>query len=196
MLLIDMARLRTFINLIRMDPLFLPRFLLYRLHPRALLPTTVHVRRLFFSPQYPNDKLEDFNQYLAESESMVWVLGMIPKFADFQIVVQRSIIGLGGSEPKGERILILVGEHDVLMDVQMMRRLAMRYRDAVKQSIGENGESHVGSDGANQADTEAYTENRGDGVRTVVVKGAGHHVQNDLQWEVGAQRVADFLQQL
>src|ERR1700733_2649838 len=139
MLMIHTARLRTFINLIRTDPLFVPRFLLYRLHPRALLPTTDHVRRQFFSPQYPDDKLEDFNQYLAESESMVWALGMIPKFTDFQIVVQRSIIGLGGSEPKGERILILVGEHDVLMDVQMMCRLAMRYRDAVKQSIGENG---------------------------------------------------------
>jgi hypothetical protein len=64
---------------------------------------------------------------------MVWALGMIPKFTDFRIVVQRSIIGLGGSEPEGERILILVGEQDVLMDVRMMRRLAMRYRDAVKQ---------------------------------------------------------------
>jgi hypothetical protein len=35
---------------IRTDPLFVPRFLLYRLHPRAMLPTTVHVRRLVFQP--------------------------------------------------------------------------------------------------------------------------------------------------
>jgi len=193
-----MARLGTFINFIRMDPLFVPRFLLYRLHPRAMLPTTTHLRRLFFSSQYPNDKLEDFNQYLPESESMVWVLGLIVKFADFRIMVERSITGLGGSKPDGERILILVGEQDVLMDVRMMRRLATRYRDAVKQLVlSENSQGRVGSDEDNEAaDTETYTENRGNGVRTVVVKGAGHHVQNDLQWEVGAQRIADFLQQL
>jgi hypothetical protein len=92
--------------------------------------------------------------------------------------------------------LILVGELDVLMDVRMMHRLAARYRDAVRHSIGENVEGYVHSDKANRADTEAYTEDRGDGVRMVVVRGAGHHVQNDLQWETGAQRIADLLQQL
>ena len=196
MLMIHVARLGTFINFLRMDPLFVPRLLLYCLHPRAMLPTTIHLRRLFFSPQYPNDELEDFNHYLPESESMVWVLGLIRKFVDFRIVVQRSITGLGSSQLNEERILILVGELDVLMDVSMMRRLATRYRDAVKQLTGEKREGHVSSDEDDEAYTETYTENRGDGVRMVVVKGAGHHVQNDLQWEVGVQRVADFLQQL
>jgi pimeloyl-ACP methyl ester carboxylesterase len=122
---------------------------------------------------------------------------MIPKFVDFRKVVERSIVGLGGSKPDSERILILVGELDVFMDVRTMHRLAKRYREAVRHSIGENEEGRVSSFEGHEVDGEqAYMEDRGDGVRMVVVKGAGHHVQNDLQWEVGAQRVVDFLQQL
>jgi len=163
-----------------------------------MLPTTSHVQRLFFSPQYPNDKLEEFTQYLAETETMIWVLGLIPKFVDFRIVVQRSIVGLGGSKPAGERIMILAGELDMLMDVGTMHRLAKRYRDTVRHSMSEEKDADVtGSEVEDEADEEeAYTEDREDGVRMVVIKGAGHHIQNDLQWEVGAERVADFLQQL
>jgi hypothetical protein len=195
--MIHVARLHAFINFIRTDPLFVPRFLLYGLHPRAMLPTTFHVHRLLFSPEYPNDKLEDFTRYLPESEAFIWVLGLIPEFTDFRIVVQWSIVGLKGGAPDRERILILAGELDVMMDVRMMHRLARRYRDAVRHMMGENAEGHVSSDvGYEAGREEAYTEDRRDGVRMVVVKGAGHHVQNDLQWEVGAQRVVDFLQQL
>jgi len=162
-----------------------------------MLPTAVHVHRLLFSPGYPSDKLEDFTRYLPESEAIIWVLGLILEFTDFRIVVQRSIVGLKGGAPDGERILILAGELDVMMDIQMMRRLTKRYRDAVRHVMGENAQGHVSSDVGYEAEREeAYTEDRGDGVRMVVVKGAGHHVQNDLQWEVGVQRVVVFLQQL
>lgn len=195
--MVRVTRLRAFVNLIRVDPLFVPRLLLHGLHPRTLLLTTTQARRIFFSPQYPSDKLEKFARYFSESESMVCVLGMIPKFVDFRSVVQRSIVGLGGCKPESERILILVGELDVFMDVRTMHRLAKRYREAVRHSIDENGEARVSSFEGHEADREqTYMEDRGDGVRMVVVKGAGHHVQNDLQWEVGVERVVDFLQQL
>jgi pimeloyl-ACP methyl ester carboxylesterase len=196
-LMIGMARLRVIGNLIRVDPYLVPRNLLYGLHPRAMLLTTAHVRRVFFSRQYPDDKLEDFTRYFSESDSMVGLIGMIPKFVDFQTVVQRGIVWLAGGKPDGERILIIVGEHDVLMDVPLMHQLAKRYRDAVRGSMGEEQVDRVSCAVGYEAGLEeAYTENREDGVRMVVVKGAGHYVQNDLQWEVGAQRVADFLQQL
>jgi len=196
-LMIHVARFRAFINFICTDPFFVPRFLLYGLHPRAMLPTILHVHRLLFSPGYPNDKLENFTRYLSESEAIIWVLGLILEFTDFRIVVQRGIIGLKGGAPDREKILILAGELDVMMDVRMMRCLAKRYRDAVRHVMNENAEVDVSSNvGYEVRREEVYTEDRRDGVRMVVVKGAGHHVQNDLQWEVGAQRVADFLQQL
>jgi pimeloyl-ACP methyl ester carboxylesterase len=151
------------------------------------------VRQLFFGSQYPDDKLEDFFQYLAESEAMLWFLGMIPQFADFERVVQRGIVGWDGEKTDSERILVMVGELDALMDVAMMRRLAARYRQVVRESIGEKKLVNVSDVGYSEV---AFTEDRENGVRLVVVKGAGHHVQNDLQWEVGAWRIADFLQQL
>jgi hypothetical protein len=158
-----------------------------------MLPTTAHVRRLFFCPQFPNDKLEEFTQYLAESEAMVWAFGMIPKFANFRNIVDRSIAGLAGSKPDGDRILIVEGELDKLMDVPMLRRLANKYRNAVRESVGADGDTYAGHEVIRE---EAYIEDREAGVRMVIVKGAGHHIQNDLQWEVGAQRVLHFLQQL
>jgi pimeloyl-ACP methyl ester carboxylesterase len=177
-------------NLISTDPFVVPRILF---HPRAMLLTTVQVRRIFFSPQYPDDKLEEFIQYLAESDSIVWAIGMIRKFVDFRRVVQRGVDGWGGDKLDGERILIMAGELDILMDSRMIHRLAKHYRKAVRGSVDEKVDRVTGDVERSQ---EAYTEDRGDGVRMVVVKGAGHHVQNDLQWEVGAQRVVDFLQQL
>jgi hypothetical protein len=166
--------------------------LFHGLHPRSILLTATQVRRIFFSSQYPDDKLEEFIQYLAESEAVFWALGMISKFVDSRRVVQ-SIAGWGGGKPNEERILIMGGELDILMDVRMMHRLAKHYRNAVRGSVGEKVDLVTGD---MEYSEEAYTEDRGDGVRMVVVKRAGHHVQNDLQWEVGAQRVVDFLQQL
>ena len=175
------------------DPLVVPRVLFHGLHPRAMLLTTTHVRRLFFSPQFPDDKLEEFTKCLAESESWAWQLGMMLKFIDFNRVVRRSIVGWGSGKTDGERILMLGGEGDVLMDVAMMHRLARRYRKTVRDS---EGAQEIGRAGEVGYDTETYTEDREDGVRVVILKGAGHHFQNDLQWEVGAQRIVDFLQQL
>ena len=158
-----------------------------------MLISTGHVRRLMFCSEYPDDKLEHFTRYLAESEAMVWALGMVPKFADFQRVVQRGTAGLGGGRTDGERIMILSGELDELMDVPMTQQLAMRYRNTVRDVTGEKV-LHVSCDV--EYVEEKYTEDRGNGVRMVIVKGSGHHVQNDLQWEVGAERIEDFLQQL
>jgi hypothetical protein len=162
-----------------------------------MLISTDHVRRLMFCSEYPDDKLEHFTQYLAESEAMVWALGMVPKFADFHRVVQQGTAGFGGGRTDGERIMILAGELDELMDIPMTQRLAMRYRNTVRDVRGEKKVLRVSCDVGYESDKEEkYTEDREDGVRMVIVKGSGHHVQNDLQWEVGAQRIEDFLQQL
>jgi len=185
--------LRAVSNLVCTDPFVVPRILFHGLHPRSILLTTTQVRRIFFSSQYPDDddKLEDFIQYLAESEAVFWALGMTSKFVDFRRVVQ-NIAGWGGGKLDGERILIMGGELDILMDPQMIHRLAKDYRNTARDSMGEKVD-RINDVGYSE---EAYTEDREDGVRVVIVKGAGHHVQNDLQWEVGAQRVVDFLQQL
>ncbi|TXT04795.1 hypothetical protein VHUM_04063 [Vanrija humicola] len=67
---------------------------------------------------------------------------------------------------EGRRVLVLAGDEDALMTPEVTR------------------------------ETAAYYALAGGDVRTEFVQGAGHHLQNDVQWEDGAARLLDWFHTL
>jgi len=47
-----------------------------------------------------------------------------------------------------------------------------------------------------QIEGKGDMDNVAQGVRQCFVPGAGHHLQNDVMWEVGAKKLLDFYEQL
>ena len=60
---------------------------------------------------------------------MLWPLQMMTRFVDVGNVV-RSVVGWGKGGVQGKRMLIIAGEKDVLMGVDLMRKMAAEYRKA------------------------------------------------------------------
>ena len=146
------------------------------------------IRRIWFSPELPDESLDEHIQYMPRYEALGWTMSMLTKFVDFP----RVVGGIRGWDERPgqqacQRIMILSGTEDPLIDPPMMHKLTTRYR----QSVAEPGDIE-------KIDEKLYEEDRGQGVRLVLVKGASHHFQNDVQSiaAVGAQRLLDFVQQL
>lgn len=94
-----------------------------------------------------------------------------------------------------DRVLIMAGIGDRLMTRDLQENSAKTYREAF---------SHLVKDGILEAkDYDVYPlpgegcmDNSGHGVRVAWVPGSGHHLQNDVTWEVGAEKLLDFIMQL
>lgn len=109
---------------------------------------------------------------------MLWPLGMMLPFIDVRRVI-RGIIGWTASRP---RIMVVAGDKDTLMGVTLMAKMAAAYQRAW---------SKLFPIGIAQESTDDSVA-----VRFEVIKGSGHHVQNDLPWEVCAGKILDFMEQL
>ncbi|PVH76454.1 alpha/beta-hydrolase [Cadophora sp. DSE1049] len=179
---------RCYWNWFKMDPWFVPRYYIRDIwHPRSPLSSTTLVHQAFFSPSYPVSEVRKFETLMPEYESMLWPLQMMTRFVDAGKVV-RSVVGWGRGGKGGKRMLVIAGEKDMLMDVELMRRMAAEYREAVRRGwaelVGER--KTVASSGPGEED----------GVGFEVVTGSGHHLQNDLHWEDCAGRILEFVDQL
>lgn len=121
---------------------------------------------------------------------------MVP-FANAATII-RKVTGWG--QGNGQRILVLAGGRDMLMTMDIMEKLAGFYRqplrslmrdkklDAVDGPVGQSEDAEKSS--KRGVDTDA------DGVWLCVVPSAGHHMQNDVEWAVGAQKLLWFYRQL
>ena len=95
----------------------------------------------------------------------------------------------------GERILVLAGGGDNLMRVPIMKKLAASYRAAFTQLVGEK-KLEAMDDEVQKIAGRLRLDDSGHGVRFTVIPLAGHHMQNDVQWEDGARRLLDFYNQV
>lgn len=124
-------------------------------------------------------------------ESLLWPLGMMLPFVNTGNVL-KNILGWGAATK--ERVFVLAGSADTLMGVKLMRRMAQHYRKAfgklVKRELLQADLAEA------NADNQEGDELSGSGIRFGVVEGAGHHMQNDLQWEDAAQQLLTFVKQL
>ncbi|KAH7395560.1 Alpha/Beta hydrolase protein [Cadophora sp. MPI-SDFR-AT-0126] len=197
---------RCYWNWFKMDPWFVPRYYIRDIwHPRSPLSSTTLVHQAFFSPSYPVSEVRKFESLMPEYESMLWPLQMMTRFVDVGRVV-RSVVGWGRAEfgkenGDGEgrieekRMLIIAGEKDMLMGVELMRRMAAEYREAVRKGWGSLV-SETDRAGGNTSAVVSGGPGEEDGVGFEVVLGSGHHVQNDLYWEDCAGKILEFVEQL
>ena len=146
------------------------------MHPRSPLSSTSLVRNVFFSEDLPTAEVKEFEHWMAPWESMKWPIFMFSQFVSFARLVQ-NISGWG----RGSRVCVIVGAEDRIVRPPIAKTNAVLIRAAVE-------------DPADRRKVEGL--NGDDPVSFVVVKGAPHHLQNDVTKDDAAAKVLEFLKQL
>ncbi|KAH8657215.1 Alpha/Beta hydrolase protein [Tricladium varicosporioides] len=169
-----------YVNWFKLDPWFAPRYYIRDLwHPRSPLSSTTLVHRAFFTPELPVAEVKKFEKYIPEYESMLWPLGMMWHVINASCVLKNIV----SCNANCAGLLVVAGQFDKLVSVPLMHRLAMVYGKALakfswqRHSMGEKREF------------------RGK-VMFEIIPNSGHHVQNDVNWEEGAEKIFAFLKQL
>ncbi|KAB5583381.1 Alpha/Beta hydrolase protein [Coniochaeta sp. 2T2.1] len=183
-----------YVNWWKVDPLFTIRMWFHLGHPNSPLSHPALTRRVFFHGAVSDAYMEEFQRHINPYECFRWPLSMMKPFTSFpRILGQIS----GWDEHGGARVMVLRGEYDRLMTLPVMEKLTGAFREAYRQlvrvtdkKIDWRREDEASFAGAGGEDTQA------DGVRFCCVPDAGHHMQNDVGWEVGAQKLLDFYEQL
>ena len=125
---------------------------------------------------------------MPEYESLVWPLGMMFSFVNVGKVL-RNIVGWKGE--KAQRVLVIAGEKDTLMGVHLMRRMAADYR---QQFVIFAKNLWSGQSSSSLNDDSGLDAQHGIGFG--IIRGSGHHIQNDLHWQDCAEKILAFLEQL
>lgn len=155
-------------------------------HPNSPLSHPTLTRRVFFHGSVSDSYMEEFQRHINAYECLWWPLQMMRPFVDFSRIVTH-IDGWGST--KAPRVLILSGEHDKLMTQPIMERLADTFRRALDHAATLKKVDTTRHELVADVDHE-------DGVRLAVVPGTGHHMQNDIGWKFGAQKLFEFTQQI
>lgn len=93
------------------------------------------------------------------------------------------------------RFLVLAAEHDVLCTPLVLEDAAERYRAAFHHCVRVGKLDGVGEEDARVESSDAEGDDR-DGVAFTVVKGLGHHLQNHVEWERGAEALLRWADEL
>jgi len=176
----------------------MPNFYYRFFHSKYLMVTTKQVHNAFFTSWTPTPVVESLQRLLSPYESMLWPMQGLFKFVTGPDVLS-SITGwtIRSSTPEtqsdetsgvNQNLLVLAAEHDVLCTPPILRDAADRYRAAFAQMV-ELGKI----DGVKTRDLKGDEEG---GVRFRVVKGVGHHMQNHVEWERGAEEILEWAEQL
>lgn len=92
--------------------------------------------------------------------------------------------------------MVMAAEADKLVSVKLMMDTAREYREGVEGLSIRKKIEHVELPQTESLISEKVKQDVKSGVTTVVVKGAGHHVQNDVQADEAAEALKRFLDQL
>lgn len=140
---------------------------------------------------------------------MLWPLQCLFRFVSGPDVL-KSILGWDGkgdeSKSSVSRLFVLAAEHDVLCTPAISRDAALWYR-AVNWELGRAqpsrssafGKETVGKEGERYGQGKEDTVLRKsdeDGVRFCVIPGLGHHLQNHVEWEMGAREIEEWVRAL
>lgn len=137
---------------------------------------------------------------LSPYESMLWPLQALFRFVTGQDVIS-SIEGWAprNSSSSGEcagitpRFLVVAGENDVLCTPSILRDAADRYRTAFQYCVRMKKLDGISEDDVLTAGGE---DDGYDGVSFKVVKELGHHLQNHVEWQRGAEEILRWAQEL
>ncbi len=182
------SRLPVYMNWWRLDPWFTIRMMLHGWHSNSPLSHPFLMKRVFFSDGYPDDKLAEFQSHMSSYESFLWPLGMIFRFVDPKKVLQ-NITGWGAGK---NRVLIMAGIEEKLMTKPVQEKAADTYRTAFSELVQDTKlEAH--DDAVHALPGDGGMDSAGHGVELAWVPGAGHHLQNDTTWKIGAEKLLAFL---
>ncbi|KAI1174988.1 Alpha/Beta hydrolase protein [Nemania sp. FL0916] len=177
-------------NWTRLDRWFNLRLLLHFGHSNSPLSHPFLVKQVFFSDDYPETKLADFMSHMSRYEAFGWPLGMLFQFVD----PKKALLNIKGWGV-GNRLLIMAGTEDKLMTKPIQKQSAETYRTAFSELVREAA-LEAKDEPIYNTPGEGDMDNIGHGVQFAWVPGAGHHLQNDTAWEVGAEKLLEFLRQL
>lgn len=196
-------------NWFKTDPWFPLRSWLHLQHPTSPLSSDRLVQQAFFGRQFPRQLVSEFRRWMPAYESMRWALGMFgsfwgwlkgrPRWLGAGNIVRNLSNGTVGG--RRTRICIMVGSEDMMIDVDMCRLQAAEYREALEPGSSGSGKDQTSLSASHKhrsmgTDVEGLRMEDAGGVRLVVVEGAGHHSQNDVQRDQGAQALRLFLEQV
>ncbi|KAI3340532.1 Alpha/Beta hydrolase protein [Ustulina deusta] len=180
--------LPVYMNWWRLDPWFTIRMMLHGWHSNSPLSHPFLMKRVFFSDGYPEDKLAEFQSHMSSYESFLWPIGMIFRFVDPKKVLQ-NITGWGAGK---NRVLIMAGIEEKLMTKPVQEKAADTYRTAFSGLVQDTKlEAH--DDAVHALPGDGGMDSAGHGVELAWVPGAGHHLQNDTTWKIGAEKLLAFL---
>jgi pimeloyl-ACP methyl ester carboxylesterase len=186
------------------DPWFMLRSLFHFQHPSSPLSSPKLVHGRFFGSQYPISSVPEFMKWMPDYESMGWPMGQMGGFwawlrgrsqwLDIQAIV-RNISNANTAERK-DAVCVMVGNQDVLVDVEMSRQSAAEYREALgRKDEDQKRIAASESDSSFITAIDGTTVESAAGVQLVIVDGAGHHLQNDVQRGAGAEALLHFVRQ-
>ncbi|KAM0720929.1 hypothetical protein Q7P37_003214 [Cladosporium fusiforme] len=196
-------------NWFKTDPWFPLRGWLHLQHPTSPLSSDRLVQQAFFGRSFPATMVAEFRRWMPAYESMGWPLGMFgefwawcigrPRWLDAKDIVRN--ISRSQEENLHAQICIMVGSEDMMIDVDMCRSQVAQYREALisRASSTDSKERSLYSgqkNGADFAGIEGIQAEDAGGVHFVVIEGAGHHSQNDVQRDRGARALQRFLEQV
>lgn len=125
-------------------------------------------------------------------ESLAWAIGMMKRFTHVPSIL-KNIQGWGTSP---SRIMVMAATEDKLVKVRLMEDTVREYRKDIKQLSGQKKIEPYEDLSTSSQVGENTTQNTEIAVTMVVVNGAGHHVQNDVQADEAAEALRMFLEQL
>lgn len=195
-------------NWLKTDPWFPMRNVVHFQHPTSPLSSDRLVHQAFFGHKYPMEKIADFRRWMPAYESMGWPLGMFgefwawwqgsPKWLDIKEVTAN--LAQPTHDAQRQKVCIIVGAEDMMIDVDMCRLQAAQYRQALEDrqadSAGYQGSLQSRRIASQVHAIEGTEVESFDGVELAVIEGAGHHVQNDMQSRVAAQVLLRFLERV
>ena len=150
------------------DRWYLLRCFYHGFHPLSPFSSALLVHQLFFSPEYPHERMDAFARLMPSTESFRWAMKMTqPNFAD----ARKVLLGCGG------RLLIVGGEKDVMFPPRTAKKMGEEYNAALKRLVEEK-----------KVDAGRYD------VPVEIIERSGHHVQNDLYWKDAADVIAAWIE--
>lgn len=146
-----------------LDPWCALRLVLHAWHPNSPLSHPFLTRRAFFGDSFPFSAIVPFQRRMNRYESFLWPSSMMRPFASANSILKHV------DDQVKAAVLVMAGSQDKLMTPKITQETTAFYREAAITARGDD-----------------------DAVRLEFVEGAGHHLQNDIQWEDGAAKLLDF----
>jgi pimeloyl-ACP methyl ester carboxylesterase len=183
----------------RIDPWFSIRMIFHLYHPNSPLSSPKLVHNAFFGPEYPLSKVPEFMRWMSNYEAMWWPFGMAGQGWSLTyrtwLEPVKILKNITHWDRTSDKVAVMIGTQD-----KMMRgtegRMVKEYREGMTQIYTNLGVDAEGALTHSSLIRGPIREHQSLGVRLIEVENAGHHTQNDVQWEEAAEAVRRFADQV